>query len=246
MGFTVHPDPGRANLRSNFFCEVFFGTMMILRGSLLTQGVTSSSRAWTPWVSSETLMILNLRGSAVFTLWSNLELGQRKNELLASHYIKLVFKLSGKLEISSYFDQLSANIGKGWSTSSATSVANVLKRKSTLQYTKLELMTNDLSHVRSVEKLQLESQLTTITWESTPMLWQSQKHPENVISAHMKPQIQPTWRNTLKMFTKRSQRGTIIWRNAMTAEKLFLAKIIWIDMLRSKILASFGADDPLS
>ena len=40
-----HPDPGRANLRSNFFCEVFFGTMMILRGSLLTQGVTSSSRA---------------------------------------------------------------------------------------------------------------------------------------------------------------------------------------------------------
>ena len=45
---TVHPDPGRANLMSNFFCEVFFGTMMILRGSLLTQGVTSSSRAWTP------------------------------------------------------------------------------------------------------------------------------------------------------------------------------------------------------
>ena len=85
------------------------------------------------------------------------------NELLASHYIKLVFKLSGKLEISTYFDQLSANIGKGWSTSSATSVANVLKRKSTLQYTKLELMTNNLSHVRSVEKLQLESQLTTIT-----------------------------------------------------------------------------------
>ena len=119
--------------------------MMILRGSLLTQGVTSSSRAWTPWVSSETLMILNLRGSAVFALWSNLELGQRKNELLASHYIKLVFKLSGKLEISSYFDQLSANIGKGWSTSSAMSMANVLKRKSTLQYTKLELMTNDLS-----------------------------------------------------------------------------------------------------
>ena len=74
-----------------------------------------------------------------------------------------MFKLSGKLEISSYFDQFSANIGKGWSTSSATSVANVLKRKSTLQYTKLELMTNDLSHVRSVEKLQLESQLTTIT-----------------------------------------------------------------------------------
>ena len=29
----MHPDPGRANLRSNFFCEVFFGTMMILRGS---------------------------------------------------------------------------------------------------------------------------------------------------------------------------------------------------------------------
>ena len=75
-----HPDPGRANLRSNFLCVVFFGTMMILRGSLLTQGVTSSSRAWSPWVSSETLMILNLRGSAVFTLWSNLELGQRKNE----------------------------------------------------------------------------------------------------------------------------------------------------------------------
>ena len=74
-----------------------------------------------------------------------------------------MFKLSGKLEISSYFYQLSANIGKGWSTSSATSVANVLKRKSTLQYTKLELMTNDLSHVRSVERLQLESQLTTIT-----------------------------------------------------------------------------------
>ena len=45
---TTHPDPGRANLRSNFFCEVFFGTMMILRGSLLTQGVTSSSRAWSP------------------------------------------------------------------------------------------------------------------------------------------------------------------------------------------------------
>ena len=34
------------------------------------------------------------------------------------------------------------------------------------------------------------------------------------------------------MFTKRSQRGKIIQRNAMTAEKLFLAKIIWIDMLR--------------
>ena len=75
-----HPDPGRANLRSNFFCEVFYDTMMILRGSLLTQGVTSSSRAWSPWVSSETLMILNLRGSAVFTFWSNLELGERKNE----------------------------------------------------------------------------------------------------------------------------------------------------------------------
>ena len=75
-----HPNPGCANLRSNFFCEVFFGTMMILRGSLLTQGVTSSSRAWSPWVSSETLMILNLRGSAVFTFWNNLELGQRKNE----------------------------------------------------------------------------------------------------------------------------------------------------------------------
>ena len=43
-----HPDPGRANLRSNFLCVVFFGTMMILRGSLLTQGVTSSSRAWSP------------------------------------------------------------------------------------------------------------------------------------------------------------------------------------------------------
>ena len=62
-----------------------------------------------------------------------------------------MFKLSGKLEISSYFDQLSANIGKGWSTSSATSVANVLKRKSTLQYTKLELMTNDLSHEKCGE-----------------------------------------------------------------------------------------------
>ena len=63
-----------------FFCVVFFGTMMILRGSLLTQGVTSSSRAWSPWVSSETLMILNLRGSAVFTFWSNHKLGQRKIE----------------------------------------------------------------------------------------------------------------------------------------------------------------------
>ena len=31
------------------FCDVFFGTMMILRGSLLTQGVTSRSRAWTPY-----------------------------------------------------------------------------------------------------------------------------------------------------------------------------------------------------
>ena len=34
------------------------------------------------------------------------------------------------------------------------------------------------------------------------------------------------------MFTKRSQKGTIIQRNAMNAEKLFLAKIVWIDMLR--------------
>ena len=68
-------------LKEIFFVRCFFGTMMILRGSLLTQGVTSSSRAWSPWVSSETLMILNLRGSAVFTFWSNLELGQRKNGL---------------------------------------------------------------------------------------------------------------------------------------------------------------------
>ena len=140
-------------------------------------------------------MILNLRGSAVFTFWSNLELGQRKNELLASHYIKLVFKLSGKLEISSYFDQLSANIGKGWSTSSATSVANVLKRKSTLQYTKLELMTNDLSHVRSVERLQLESELTTITWESTQMLWQSQKHSPWLKFLRVLGQMTPWARN---------------------------------------------------
>ena len=43
-----HPDPGRANLRSIFFSAVFFGTMMFLRGSLLPQGLTSSSQAWSP------------------------------------------------------------------------------------------------------------------------------------------------------------------------------------------------------
>ena len=174
-----HPDPGRANLRSNFLCVVFFGTMMILRGSLLTQGVTSSSRAWSPWVSSETLMILNLRGSAVFTFWSNHKLGQRKIEY---YWLRIIsnwcLKWAGNLKFHPILISWVQILEKSWSTSSATSVANVLNRESTLQYTKLELMTNDLSHVRSVERLQLDSQLTTITWESTLMLWQSQSTPK--------------------------------------------------------------------
>ena len=54
----------------------------------------------------------------------------------------------------------------------------------------------------------------------------------------------------LKKYTKNihkdKPKGNNNLKDAMTAEKLFLAKIIWIDMIRSKILASFGADDPLS
>jgi len=146
--------------------------MMILRGSLLTQGVTSSSRAWSPWVSSETLMILNLRGSAVFTFWSNLELGQRKNEY---YWLRIIsnwcLNWAGNLKFHPILISWVQILEKSWSTSSATSVANVLNRESTLQYTKLELMTNDLSHVRSVERLQLESQLTTSTWESITLTW---------------------------------------------------------------------------
>ena len=176
---------------------------MILRGSLLTQGVTSSSRAWTPWVSSETLMILNLRGSAVFTLWSNLELGQRKNELLASHYIKLVFKLSGKLEISSYFDQLSANIGKGWSTSSAT-------RKNTWNQFRHTFCLMNIQVCTGCEQLFTENHLKPIS----PCFLSSEdkKHGENAFKCSLCGKLfrsstnlnifkQKAWRNWFQVFS---------------------------------------------
>ena len=76
----LHPDPGCTNLRSIIFSAVFFGSMMFLRGSLLPQGVTSSSQAWSPWGSSKTQMILNLRGSAIFAFCCKLQLDQSRHQ----------------------------------------------------------------------------------------------------------------------------------------------------------------------
>ena len=53
---------------------------MFLRGSLLPQGVTSSSQAWSPWGSSKTQMILNLRGSAIFAFCCKLQLEQSRHQ----------------------------------------------------------------------------------------------------------------------------------------------------------------------
>ena len=57
-----------------------------LRG--LPQGLTSSSRAWRPWGFRATMMILDLRASAVFTFWTALNQG---SIWIASHKMKLAF-----------------------------------------------------------------------------------------------------------------------------------------------------------
>ena len=71
---------------------------------------------------------------------------------MALYYIKLAYQVKVNLENSLHFDQLIENIEKGWLTSFATSVENVLKRNSTLLFTNLEHMTKDKScvHINSI------------------------------------------------------------------------------------------------